>query len=215
MTTADLNAMYPEGEWQILMADWQQSRAVVCEVSKDIAQLRKLKYQVQMKTLRMVSMVSLDVVMVLIGNAIWAYAMTKRTSFLFSSFCIAMIVMNTTWLFYSIWYRGGTWKATGIDSLSFLRLTRRRAEAGVQIAKAMVYWCVAVLVMVEIYLLIFGVIEWRSEAEFPFKLFYLFLFEAVWIIGSIYMAKYYGTKKKKEMDRLSLLIGDLDQVVHE
>jgi len=215
MTTTDLNVMYPEGEWQILMSDWQQSRAVVCEVSKDIAQLRKLKHQVQLKTLRMVSMVSLDVVMVIMGNAIWAYAMTKRTSLLFSTFCIAMIVMNTAWLFYSIWYRRGTWKANGIDSLSFLRLTRRRAEAGVQIAKTMVYWCVAVLVLVEIYLLIFAVIEWRAEEEFPLTLFYLFLFETVWIIGSIYLAKYYGAKKKNEMDKLGLLIDDLDQVANE
>lgn len=130
--------MSEQDDWRAWGESWQSQPVV------DVALLHR---QVRRKRWRMIAMVAFEAVtsVIAIAQMVWLLQQ-PALSVRWRIFGVgAMVLLPALWAI-SVWVRRGTWRESGEGVDALLRLTRRRALAGIRLAK-LGLWALGVLLV--------------------------------------------------------------------
>jgi hypothetical protein len=191
--------MSEQDEWRQWSESWQR---------QPVVDVQRLQRQVRNKRWRMLAMVAFEAL-----TSVLALVQTvglihhPALSLRWRIFCIgAMALVLVSWGA-SFWLRRGTWRASGDSASALMRLTERRARAGIRLAKVGLFGLGVLLVFVIV--LAWPQLQpasWQHDARLRLILAVQIAFNGPIVLATVAFNLWYIRRQRRRLARIAQLL---------
>lgn len=192
--------MSEQDEWRQWSESWQR---------QPVVDVQRLQRQVRNKRWRMTAMVAFEALISLLAlvqtvGLIHHPALSLR----WKVFCIGAMAMVLLLWGASFWLRRGTWRAPGDSPGALMRLTERRARAGIRLAKVGLYGLALMLVFVIV--LAWPQLQpasWQHDARLRRMLVVQIAFNGPVVLATVAFNLWYIRRQRRRLRRIAQFLG--------